>query len=322
MNNTKTILWLTVTGLFACAAGCGKSNNATPPSPASEQPATAEAAKPATTPPPQAPPVIAVATNAPQPTPSEPVSGLAQATAPSSNAVAPKTMDATNVVPSLASLSQDQVVKGLQEALGKGLQQAIARLGHDGGFLTNLDVKIPMPEKLQKVESALRAMKEDKLADDFVATMNHAAEQAVPEAGSVFADALKQMSIEDAKSILTGPNDAATQYFQRTTQTNLYARFYPIVKTATEQTGVTAAYKSMVEKVNVGGLTQKLGGLGSAISGTLLDNQTLDLDAYVTNKALDGLFKMVADEEKQIRQNPVARTTELLQTVFGALKNR
>jgi hypothetical protein len=147
--------------------------------------------------------------------------------------------------------------------------------------------------------------------------MNHAAEQAVPEAGSVFADALKQMTIEDAKSILGGTNDAATQYFQKTTQTNLYAKFHPIVQKATEKTGVTAAYKKLMDKVNVG---QGLGSIGSALGGTLLGKDSLDIDAYVTNQAMNGLFKMVAEEEQQIRQNPVARTTDLLQKVFGAIK--
>ena len=218
----------------------------------------------------------------------------------------------------LAGLSQDPVVQGLKDALAKGLQAAIAGLGHDGGFLTNLNVKIPMPEKLQKVENALRAIKQEKLADDFVITMNHAAEQAVPQAASVFADALKQMTIEDAKSILSGPNDAATQYFQKTTQTNLYASFYPIVQKATAQTGVTAAYKNLMEKANVG---QGLGSFGSALGGSLLGQDSMDIDSYVTNTAMDGLFKMVAKEEQQIRQNPVARTTDLLQKVFGALKN-
>ncbi len=305
---TQTPTFLLIASLMASLAGCGKTESPRAPATA-EKPPRAEETKPVAVQP-QTPPTTS------SPAPSTP-SKLPETTA---TPVAATRVAATPTPPTLAALSQDQVVHGLQEALGRGLQQAIAQLGHDGGFLTNLNVKIPMPEKLQKVEGALRTMKQDKLADDFVATMNHAAEQAVPEAGGVFADALKQMSIEDAKSILTGPNDAATQYFQRTTQTNLYAKFYPIVKKATEQTGVTASYKSMMEKVNVGGITQKLGGLGSAISGTLLDKDSLDLDAYVTNKALDGLFKMVAEEEKQIRQNPVARTTDLLQTVFGALK--
>ena len=151
-----------------------------------------------------------------------------------------------------ASLSQDQVVQGLKEALGKGVQQAVSRLGHEGGFLTNLDVKIPMPEKLRTVEKTLRALKQDKLADEFVTTMNHAAEQAVPEAAGVFGDAVKGMSIADAKTILTGTNNAATQYFRRTTETNLYAKFLPIVKQATDQTGVTSAYKQLMEKAEGG----------------------------------------------------------------------
>ena len=111
--------------------------------------------------------------------------------------------------------------------------------------------------------------------------------------------------------------DAATRYFQRTTQTNLYAKFYPIVQQATEKTGVTAAYKNLMAKANV---AQGLGSIGSALGGSLLGKDSLDLDDYVTRKAMDGLFKMVAEEEKQIRQNPVARTTDMLQKVFGALK--
>jgi hypothetical protein len=209
------------------------------------------------------------------------------------------------------------VIQGLQAALAKGLQQAIANLGHDGGFLTNLNVKIPMPEKLQKVESALRAMKEDKYADEFVATMNHAAEQAVPLAGAVFGDALKNMSIDDAKSILGGPTDAATQYFQKTTSTNLYAKFYPLVQEATKKTGVTAAYKNLMAKADV---TKSLGSIGNALGGAVLDKDTMDVDAYVTNKTMDGLFKMVAEEEKRIRQNPAARTSDILQKVFGAMR--
>jgi hypothetical protein len=216
----------------------------------------------------------------------------------------------------LSALSSDQVAGGLKDALGNGVQHAISQLGHDGGYLTNLNVKIPLPEKLQSVQKTLHALKQDKLADDFVATMNHAAEQAVPQAASVFGDAVKQMTVDDAKAILSGPPDAATQFFRRTTQTNLYTRFLPIVQTATAKTGVTSSYKNMMSKVSGGG---GIGGSLSGLAGNYLGTDALDLDAYVTDKALDGLFKMVADEEKSIRENPAARTTDLMQKVFSAV---
>ncbi len=224
-----------------------------------------------------------------------------------------KTTNETATLPAGLSvpLSQDQVVQGLKEALGKGVQQAVSQLGHDGGFLTNLNVKIPLPEKLRTVDRTLRVLKQDKLADEFVTTMNHAAEQAVPEAAGVFGDAIKGMSTDDARTILVGTNNAATQYFRRTTETNLYAKFLPIVKRATDQTGATAAYKQLMAKVEG---ANSLGSFGRSLLGT----ESLDVDAYVTDKALDGLFKMVADEEKRIRENPAARTTALLQKVFGA----
>ena len=225
-----------------------------------------------------------------------------------------KSTNQTSALPSSlgSALSQDQVIGGLKEALGKGVQRAVDQLGHEGGFLTNLNVKIPMPEKLQTVEKTLRALRQDKLADDFVATMNHAAEQAVPQAASVFVEAVKSMSIQDAEAILTGTNNAATQYFRRTTETNLFERFLPIVKKATDETGVTSAYKHLMEKAQGGGL---FGSFGK----TLAQTESVDVDAYVTNKALDGLFLMVADEEKRIRENPIARTSDLLQKVFGAV---
>lgn len=214
---------------------------------------------------------------------------------------------------SLTGLSQEQLVGGLKEALGKGVEHAVASLGRDGGFLTNLNVKIPMPEKLKTVEKTLRTLGQEKLADDFVGSMNHAAEKAVPVAASVFGDAIKQMTIEDAKAILSGSNDAATQFFRRTTQTNLYAKFHPIVQTATDQVGVTAQYKQMMGKLSS---AESLGGLfGGRLSSKFSAG---DIDGYVTDKALDGLFKVVADEEKNIRANPVARTTDLLQKVFGS----
>jgi len=216
---------------------------------------------------------------------------------------------------SVSALSQSQVVDGLKEALSKGVTNAVGALGHSGGFLTNLTVKIPMPGKLQSVEKGLRLAGQNQLADDFVASMNHAAEQAVPVAAGVFGDAIKQMSIADAKNILSGPDDAATQYFRKTTQTNLYTRFYPIVQKSTDQVGVTAKYKQMMGKFTT---ANSLGGLFGSSSPVKLD--TADIDAYVTTKALDGLFKMVAAEEKNIRANPLTRTTDLLKTVFGATK--
>jgi hypothetical protein len=232
----------------------------------------------------------------------------------SSNSTATSSSQVTNSASSPDGLSQDQLAGGIKEALGKGLQNAIAQLGHENGFLTNLNVKIPMPERIKTIEKTLRSLKQQKLADDFVITMNHAAEQAVPEAASVFSDAVKQLSITDAKNILTGPNDAATQFFRRVTETNLYNRFLPIVQKATTEKGVTSTYKKMMNAVS---------GSNNAFAktlGGLLGPDAVDVDAYVTNKALDGLFKMVAEEEAKIRANPAARTSELLQKVFGAVQ--
>jgi len=213
----------------------------------------------------------------------------------------------------LSSLPEAQVADGLKEALGKGVAAAVSALGHSDGFLTNQEVKIPMPGKLQTVEKALRMAGQDQMADDFVASMNHAAEQAVPVAAGVFGDAITQMSIEDAKSILAGADDAATQYFRRTTETNLYSLFYPIVQKCTAKVGVTEKYKEMIGKFSS---LNSFGGLFGGSSSSVL--QAADLDDYVTHKSLDGLFKMVAGEEKEIRANPVARTTDLLKTVFGS----
>jgi hypothetical protein len=139
--------------------------------------------------------------------------------------------------------------------------------------------------------------------------MNRAAEKAVPEAAAVLSDAVRQMTLADAKAILTSTNTAATDYFRRTSQTNLHARFLPIVKQATEKTGVTAAYKRMMEKTSLGGF-----------SASFLSKDAFDIDDYVTRKSLDGLFLKIAEQEKAIRENPAARTTELLQKVFGTVK--
>ncbi len=222
----------------------------------------------------------------------------------------PKT-NATSVtgaaLPSLAGLSQVQVAEALKQALGKGVSSAITNLAKPDGFLANPKVKIPMPEKLQTVEKTLRAMKQDQYADEFVTTMNRAAEAAVPEALPIFTDALKSMTIDDAKKLVSGTNDSATQFFKTKGEKQIQEKMSPIVKQATEKAGVTAAYKKLVAQY---------GSANSFLS--TLKPASLDVDAYVTQKASDGLFKMIAEEEERIRKNPAARTTELLQKVFGA----
>jgi hypothetical protein len=211
---------------------------------------------------------------------------------------------ATQTTSGVSGLSQAEMSKGLKEALSKGVKKAITQLGKNNGFLNDASVKIPMPESLSKVEQLMRTLHQDKLADQFVATMNHAAEKAVPEAASVFTDAISSMTLEDVQGILQGPDDAATQYFRKKSEASLTERFRPIVSEATGKAGVTKSYKKMMSKA--GALAQFMGGAE-------------DLDGYVTAKALDGLFIKIAAEEKAIRTNPVARTTDLLKKVFGSL---
>jgi hypothetical protein len=204
----------------------------------------------------------------------------------------------------LAGLSDSDIVGGLKEALSKGTRTAVSMLGKEDGFLANPAVKIPMPDSLKKIEKGLRKFGKGKIADNFVETMNHAAEKAVPEAASIFADSVKEMSISDAREILQGGDDAATQYFRKNSGEKLKAKFLPIVKVATNEVGITSKYKKM---------TDKLGVLSNYI-----DTDSLDVDEYVTDKAMDGLFLMVAAEEKKIRENPIERTTDLLRKVFSS----
>lgn len=203
-----------------------------------------------------------------------------------------------------AALSEDEMVAGLKEALDRGTQFAVDKLGQEGGFLNNSKVRIPMPDSLAWVEKSLRSIGQDSLADEFIATMNHAAEQATPEAAAIFGDAIRQMSVQDAKDILAGPEDAATQYFRTHTGDALAQKMRPVVESATARTGVTSAYKNM---------TAQAGGITSLLPGSVTD-----LDGYVTDKTLDGLFLMIAKEEKRIRENPLGYSSDLLQKVFGA----
>src|SRR3569832_1992112 len=155
----------------------------------------------------------------------------------------------------LAGFSQDQLAAALKQALGTGIQNAITNLGQPGGFLDNPRVRIPMPENLKSVEKGLRAMKQDRYADEFVATMNHAAEEAVPAALPIFTDALRSMSVEDARQLIAGGKDSGTQFFREKGEKQIQDKLLPIVREATAKTGVTAAYKKLLDQVNGKGTT-------------------------------------------------------------------
>lgn len=193
---------------------------------------------------------------------------------------------------------------GLKEALSRGAEFAVAQLGRQDGFLGNDQVKIALPDSLRKIESAARRLGLSKPADELVETMNRAAEAAVVEAKPLLVDAVKKMSVTDAGKILAGPPDAATQYFRQATDEQLVKKFLPIVKQATAKLGLAEKYKAYA---------------GRAAKLKLIDAKDADLDGYVTQKTIDGLFVMIAEQERQIRENPAATGSKLLQKVFGAL---
>ena len=206
-----------------------------------------------------------------------------------------------------AKLSTADISLGLKDALKVGVKNAVFDLGRDGGYLQNPQVKIPLPKNLQKIEKTLRFAGQGKKVDEFVEAMNRAAEKAVPVAIDIFTDAILQMTFNDARQILfSGQDDAATQFFRRTSNDKLRIKFRPIVEDFTAKVGVTQKYKQMIGKNN--------------LIGAIVGKDAQDLDGYVTDKALDGLFLMVANEERKIRRDPVGRTTSILRKVFGVLK--
>ncbi|WP_052064130.1 DUF4197 domain-containing protein [Acidihalobacter prosperus] len=207
--------------------------------------------------------------------------------------------------PPVTALTHSEMSRGIKEALSKGVNVAIDRLGQRNGFLDDAAVRIPLPPSLEQVANLLRQFHQQALADEFVATMNHAAEQAVPQAAEVFAGAIRQMTLRDAQQILQGPDDAATEYFRRTSGAELFARLRPIIARATNKVGVTLAYKDMMARA--GPMAQMFVG-------------NTNLDDYITQKALDGLFLKIASEEKAIRTQPVARTSALLRKVFATVR--
>jgi len=203
-------------------------------------------------------------------------------------------------------LSSKDVVSGLKEALNKGTANAVGKLGKADGFFGNDRVKIPLPDSLQKVDHTLRNIGMGQYADELVLTMNRAAEAAVPEARTLLLSAVKEMSVQDAKGILTGGDTSATDYFRAKTSQKLTAKFLPIVQRATAKVGVAQKYNQLA---------------GNAARLGLIDESQTNLENYITQKTLSGLFLIISDEEKEIRAHPVEQGSKLIKKVFGSLLN-
>lgn len=206
-------------------------------------------------------------------------------------------------------LSQQQVAKGLKNALEVGIENAVNLVGVTNGFYKNAEIKIPFPEEAIKVKEVCESVGLGNQVIQFEEKLNRAAEQAAKGATGVFKEAITQMTISDAISILKGGDNAATEYLKKTTSDKLYQKFYPVVVDATEKIMLAQYWTPLVEKYNK--VTLLTGG----------EQVNTDLNAYVTNKALDGLYLMVAKEELKIRKDPVARVTDILKEVFGSSLN-
>jgi hypothetical protein len=204
----------------------------------------------------------------------------------------------------LSSLSNADASAGLKKALDQGINTAVGKLGVTDGFLKNPAVKIDLPPKLAKAEGMMRMVGAGDEMDKLVTSMNRAAEAAVPASKPLLKQALKQMTLEDAKHILTGGDDAATQYFKQATYTPLKAKFSPIIGQATQKVKLTETYDEVAKK---------------AVALGVLKPEDATLESYVTDKTLDGLFLMMAEEERAIRKDPLRQASSLLKEVFGAL---
>jgi len=218
-----------------------------------------------------------------------------------------------------SNLPNSDIAAGLKEALAKGTTNAINSLGRNGGFWNNPKVHIPLPGKLEQAGKLARKMGQGAKVDAFELSLNRAAEQAVPQVADIFGDAIRKMTLSDARGILTGGDHAATDFFRRVAGDALTARIHPIVAKATDSVGATQKYKAFTSGSGGGGLggaLGSLGGLGGKSSGSG-GGSPLDLDNYVTGKTMDGLFAVIGEQEQSIRQNPAARSTDLLKKVFG-----
>jgi len=204
----------------------------------------------------------------------------------------------------LAELSNRDAINGLKDAIVKSSRVAVARLGVQDGFFGNERVRIPLPPSLRSLEAVMRSIGMGPQADELVLRMNRAAEAAVPQARTLLVDAAKKMSVQDAKGILAGGDDAATQYFKRTTSDALAKRFRPIVRNAMRKVKLAEKYNEIAAS------GAKLG---------LVREEDANLEDYVARQALDGLFVTIADEEKKIRQEPAKAASSIIRRVFGAI---
>jgi hypothetical protein len=210
----------------------------------------------------------------------------------------------THAAAGLDEITNTEAVRGLRQALSEGSAAAVAKLGVENGYFGNPRVRIPLPPSLQSIESGLRVFGMSRQADELILTMNRAAEAAVPEAKQLLTDAVKKMSVKDAKSILGGGDTAATEYFRRATRSQLAQRFLPIVKKATDKVDLVQQYNA-------------LAGHGAVLG--LVDEEQASIERYVTQKALDGLYFMIGEQEKAFRKDPVRATSDIVRKVFGAL---
>ena len=203
-------------------------------------------------------------------------------------------------------IDESTIVTALKEAISVGTDNAVKSVSELDGYLANQAIKILIPEKFNMVTDGLRKIGYNKQVDDFILGMNRAAEKAAPHAKSIFINAIKEMTFDDAKKILNGNETAATEYFKTKAREKLYDAFNPVISSSVNEVGATRYYKDMLSKFSF---------LPFVKTGTL------NLDDYVTNNALDGLFYMIGEEEKKIRTDPKARVTEILEEVFKKAKN-
>jgi hypothetical protein len=221
-------------------------------------------------------------------------------------AVSPPSSSRTGNPTGLVGISKKDQIESLKQALTQCAETAVTDIGHENGFLKNDKVRIPLPDSLQKIEKLMRSAGMDNYADELITSMNRAAERAVPLAKSLLTDAVKRMSVSDAKAILLGGEDAGTQYFRQKTESALTAKFKPIISSSMQGVGLAEKYNQFA---------------GQGVRLGVMKQEDAHLDDYITRRALDGLFLTMAEQESLIRAHPMQAAGALVQKVFAAIIN-